>query len=154
MDTFSDGKDKLISINNTVEAHKLEMKSLIGLHALSGCDTVPMMFGIGKAKALKAVKDAPLSLLGEKDVDIEKVMQEATVFISRCYGQCITGSSENRKTIWKRKTDSAKKSERPPALKSLPPTDEAMKENIKRAHFTAALWKNCASGSPPPMSPL
>ena len=83
MDTFSDGKDKLISITNTVEAHKLEMKSLIGLHALSGCDTVPMMFGIGKAKALKAVKDAPLSLLGEKDVDIEKVMQEATVFVSR-----------------------------------------------------------------------
>ena len=65
MDTFSDGKDKLISINNTVEAHKLKMKSLIGLHALCGCDTVAMMFGIGKAKALKAVKDAPLSLLGE-----------------------------------------------------------------------------------------
>ena len=97
---LSDGKDKLISITNIVEAHKLEMKSLIGLHALSGCDTVPMMFGIGKAKALKAVKDAPLSLLGEKDVDIEKVMQEATVFVSRCYGQCSAGSSENRKTIW------------------------------------------------------
>ena len=86
MDTFSDGKDKLISINNTVEAHKLEIKSLIRLHALSGCDTVPMMFRIGKAKALKAVKDAPLSLLGEKDVDIEKVTREAIVFVSRCYG--------------------------------------------------------------------
>ena len=153
MDTFSDGKDKLISITNTVEAHKLEMKSLIGLHALCGCDTVAMMFGIGKAKALKAVKDAPLSLLGEKDVDIEKVMQEATVFVSRCYGQCSAGSSEKRKTIYKRKTDSAKKSARPPALKSLPPTDEALKENIKRAHLTAALWKNCAPGSLPPMSP-
>ena len=79
-------------------------------------------------------------------------MQEATVF-SRCYGQCSAGSSENRKTILKRKTDSAKKSARPPALKSLPPTDEALKENIKRAHLTAALWKNCAPGSLPPMSP-
>ena len=88
-----------------------------------------MMFGIGKAKALKAVKDAPLSLLGEKDEDIEKVMQESTVFVSRCYGQCSAGSSENRKTIWKRKTDSARKSARLPALKSLPPTDEALKEN-------------------------
>jgi len=66
MDIFSDGKDKLISITNTVEAHKMEMK-----------------FGIGKAKALKVVKDAPLSLLGEKDVDIEKVMQETTVFVSK-----------------------------------------------------------------------
>ena len=55
MDTFSDGKDKLISINNTVEAHKLIINSLIGLHALSGCDTVPMMFGIENSKAFKAV---------------------------------------------------------------------------------------------------
>ena len=35
----------------------------------------------------------------------------------------------------------------------MPPTDEALKENIKRAHFTASLWKICASGSLPPMSP-
>ena len=69
------------------------------------------------------------------------------------YGQCSAGSSENRKTIWKRKPVSAKKWARPPALKSLPPTDEALKENIKRAHLTVALWKNCEPGSLPPMSP-
>ena len=54
MDTLSDGKDKLISINYIVEAHKLGMKYLIGLHALSGCDTVPMMFGIGKTKGIES----------------------------------------------------------------------------------------------------
>ena len=154
MDTFSDGKDKLISINNTVEVHKLEIPSLIGLHALSGCDTVPMMFGIGKSKAMKSVRDAPLILLGEKDADIEEVMQEAFAFVSRCYGQYNHGSSENRQTIWKRKTDSARKSAKPTALKSLPPTDDALRENIKRAHFTAALWKNCLSGNLPPNEPL
>ena len=58
------------------------MKSLIGLHALSGCDTVSMMFGIGKSKALKAVKDAPLSLLGKTDADFDHVLQEASTFVS------------------------------------------------------------------------
>ena len=74
-----------------------------------------MMFGIGKSKVLKAVKNAPLSLLGETDADFDHILQEASTFVSKCYGQCGTGSSENRKTIWKRKTDSAKKSANPPA---------------------------------------
>ena len=102
---------------------------------------------------MKSVRDAPLILLGEKDADNEEVMQEAFAFVSRCYGQYNHGLSENRQTIWKRKTESPRKSAKPPALKSLPPTDDALRENIKRAHFTAALWKNCLSGNLPPMNP-
>ena len=34
---------------------------------------------------------------------------------------------------WK-KTDGANKSSKPPTLKSLPPTNEALEMNIKRAH--------------------
>ena len=30
-----------------------------------------------------------------------------------------------------------------PKLKSLPPTKEAFRENVKRAHFQACLWKAC-----------
>ena len=59
-------------------------------------EEIPMMFGIGKSKALKAVKDAPLILIGIKDADIEEVIQEGFTFVSTCYGQCNTGSSENR----------------------------------------------------------
>ena len=62
-----------------------------------------MMFGIGKAKALKAVKNSPLSLLGEKDAYIEEVIQEATVFVSRCYGQCSVGSSKTERQHGKEK---------------------------------------------------
>ena len=49
MDPFS-GRSKLISIENSVNAKQHIMPSLVALHAISGCDTVPMMFGIGRVK--------------------------------------------------------------------------------------------------------
>ena len=55
MDPFSGGS-KLISIKKSVNAKQHIMPSLVALHAISGCDTVPMMFGIGKVKSLKVVK--------------------------------------------------------------------------------------------------
>ena len=38
------------------------------------------------------------------------------------------------------KNDGAHKGSNPPALKSLPPTNEALEMNIRRAHYTAILW--------------
>ena len=52
MDPFSGGS-KLISIKKSVNAKQHIMLSLVALHAIPGCDTVPMMFGIGKIKSLK-----------------------------------------------------------------------------------------------------
>ena len=43
---------------------------------------------------------------------------------------------------------------KPPALRTLPPTDEALELNIKRAHFAATLMKKCLSGILPSMNPL
>ena len=45
-----------------------------------------------------------------------------------------------RRTVWKRKTDSAKFSAKPPSLKRLPPTDEALDLNIMQAHYRAVLY--------------
>ena len=79
------------------------MISLIGLHILSGCVTVPMMFGIGKSKALKAVKDAPLSLLGEIDADFDHILQEASIFVSKYYGQVVLGHQRKERPSGKEK---------------------------------------------------
>ena len=59
MDAFTD-YNKLISMSKSVAANENVIPSLIALHALSGCDSVPMMFGLGKSKALKAVSKVPL----------------------------------------------------------------------------------------------
>ena len=74
--------------------------------------------------------------------------------MAKCYGQVETSSSKNRRTIWINKTDGAKKTAKPPALQSLPPTDEALEINIKRVHYMVILWKNCITGTPPELDPL
>ena len=40
-----------------------------------------------------------------------------------------------RETIWRRKTEGVKIITKPPSLRSLPPTDEALELNIKRARY-------------------
>ena len=45
------------------------------------------------------------------------------------------------------RTDGAHKGSNPPALKSLPPTNEALEMNIRRAHYTAILWNESVSGN-------
>ena len=103
---------------------------LVALHAISGCDTVPMMFGIEKVKSLKVVEKVPLVHTGEVNAEFEEVIDEGKRFVAKCYGQVETSSSKNRRTIWINKTDGAKKTAKPPALQSLPTTDEALEINI------------------------
>ena len=64
METFIDNS-KLININKSVEYNKDIVPSLVALHALTGCDSVPMMFGIGKAKGFKALKVTALTSVGK-----------------------------------------------------------------------------------------
>ena len=152
MDSFS-SESKVMNINKSVEARQDIIKSLVGLHAISGCDTVPSMFGIGKVKSIAAVEKVPLKHLGEIKASIDDVIHEGKKFAAKCFGQPNISSSKNRKSIWISKTDGAKKTAKPPTLKSLPPTDEALELNIKRAHFMACLWKASVTGIPPMLDP-
>ena len=83
MDTFVENS-KLISINKSSEANKSIVSSLVPLHALSGCDSVPMMFGIGKSKALKS--QMPLHHVGNKKSVLKDVLKEGFEFVASCYG--------------------------------------------------------------------
>ena len=83
------------------------------------------------------------------NAEFEEVIDEGKRFVAKCYGQVETSSSKNRRTIWINKTDGAKKTAKPPALQSLPPTDEALEINIKRVHWVAVIRKNCITGTPP-----
>ena len=85
MDPFSGGS-KLISIKKLVNAKQHIMPSLVALHAISGCDTVPMMFGIGKVKSLKVVKKVPLIHIGEGNAELEEVIDKGKRFVGKCYG--------------------------------------------------------------------
>ena len=153
MDPFS-SESKVVSIKKSTHARPNIMQSIVALHAGSGCDAVPQMYGIGKGKSLSAAEKVPLNHIGEQDADMRDVIDEGKKFVAKCFGQSNTSSSKNRRTIWIGKTDGAKKSANPPTLKSLPPTDEALELNIKRAHFQAIMWKNCVTGILPALDPL
>jgi len=86
METFID-ESKLISIKKSVEYKRETIPSLVALHALTGCDSVPMMYGIGKAKGLKALKGTPLKCIGKKSSAMEDVVSEGFKFVASCYGR-------------------------------------------------------------------
>ena len=77
------GEETLISIRKTEERHKDSIPSLLAVHALTGCDTVPNMSEIGKGKALNVMKKITLQCLGEKDASYTDFMEK---FVAHCYG--------------------------------------------------------------------
>ena len=95
MEDFIEGKS-LISIRKTVEKHKDLIPSLLTVHTLTGCDTVPKMFGIGKGKALNVMKKCTLQCLGDKDTSYTNFMEESKKFVTYCYGMTEVSSSRNR----------------------------------------------------------
>ena len=140
---------RLISIHRSAQKHIEAIPPLIAIHAMSGCDYVPSMFAIGKGTALAAGKLVQLQCRGHEDVPLSDVLLESGKFIERSYGQNENSSSKNRLQLWTKKTDGAKLLAKPPFLRSLPPTDEALNLNIKPAHFQAMMWNNCTSEKPP-----
>ena len=85
MKGFSKNTD-LISIQKTVENHTEIMPYLPAYHVLTGCDTVPQMFRIGKKKALKAGKQIPLVKFMQSDSTESEYIPEAKAFVAACYG--------------------------------------------------------------------
>ena len=123
-------------------------------HALTGCDQVPMLHGIGKLTMLKTLKEHKhsLSLLGDLSANFEDVVSQATKFIGSCYGiHNAISMTDVRVKTWIKKTG-RKTTAKVPKLSSLPPTSEAFRENVKRAHLQSALWK-AALRDPPCVDP-
>ena len=54
LESLEEGRS-LISITKAAEEHGSIASCLPAMHALTGCDTVPKMFGIGKVSALNAL---------------------------------------------------------------------------------------------------
>ena len=113
---------------------------------MAGC------FGIGKKKMLNSIKEHPLNFLGKIEAPWPEVVKQATQFAVATYGQntCST-LCEARIKIWKTKI--GKGSCAVPKLCSLPPTDAAFQENLKRAHLQTFIWKNALKFEPQTLDP-
>ena len=80
-------KDSLtaISINESVKKHKSVVSFTLAAHVLRGCDSVPKLYGIGKAKAINALKSVSLSVFGNPESSETEYVDDAKHFIARCY---------------------------------------------------------------------
>ena len=131
-----------IDIRATAKEHDNILPNLLAAHGLSGCDTVAPCYGIGKMKILKTLKQGnhSLSCLGVSNANWPDVVKQAPSFMLPCYGVPKLGSmTQARANLWK--TRVGRGSSTMPKLCSLPPTDPAFMEKLKRAHFQICIWK-------------
>ena len=131
----------ILDIKLTQAKHKEIVTNLLPAHAISGCDTVACYLGFGKGRVIKHLKEGcDLSAIGNVDASLQQVIDQATRFISACYGmKDSTDMSHTRLLVWGKMN--CKRHSSSPNLTSLPPTREAFIENEKRAHFQTVLWR-------------
>ena len=96
MNGFTKDSSTTISINETDKKHKSIVRSILADHALTGCDSVPKSYGIGKAKAFNALKSVSLSVFENPKSSEAEYIHDAKSFIARCCGVDNKNSSKNR----------------------------------------------------------
>ena len=129
----------LIVSNTTEQLDPRKCSQLLGLHALSGCDTVSYPFGKGKTSALKLLEiDIPCidQVLGQPDVTHARLKATAESFFLPLDGQkSCTAMSDARDRFFR-----GRKKSQP--LKKLQPTDANLQRHVLRAHLQKLLlWK-------------
>ena len=118
---------------------------LLGMHALSGCDTVSYPFNKGKVSALNAlmVGDFPelFQVLGEANATRGELLQTGQRFFCAMYDQPAgTSMSQARYQMY------SKKKGKPLRIMALPPTEKNLLLHVMRAHLQMMLWKVADQG--------
>lgn len=131
---FANGKaqSSVSRVNDIADILDTKCSNLIGLHCISGCDSVSSIFGVSKSKMVKhGLTEGELSQLGEREAI------KSTQFIPLLYTlygcQEFTGSlSELRYKLL---------AEKGKIGRQLPPTEDVWMWHVKRAHAQAMIWK-------------
>ena len=86
MEAFASNRP-MVDINKTAKRDAEIVPSLIAAHALSGCDGVPKMFGIGKKKIVSVLQQGfHLQKLGDIQSEKTSIIEECSKFVAACYG--------------------------------------------------------------------
>ena len=117
----------IIDVNKVVQQHDAIIPILLGAHALSGCDTVSSLAGIGKATVFKKLTTFTDTLpLGDLSASLDEVRDSCLRFVATLYGKDQEASLNTmHANIFKKKI--AGQHHIPPKLSSLPPTMAAFK---------------------------
>ena len=137
----------LLDVSKTVKGLGARCANILGVHALSGCDTVSFAFGKGKATAVSILKNKDLpdmdAVFGNETATQDQILTVGRDFILKLYGQAEAASMhEARFNLFRKR-------QKPPPLKCLPPTDANLVLYCLRAHLQVMLWKSADVRSPP-----
>ena len=142
-------KSRIVQLSNVVDnlSKNLDrnvrlcefLRSLIGLHSLTGCDTVAAFAGKGKYKALQlALSNAPyvraLLEIGANLVLTEETMATVETFVCQLYGKkCVSVD------VLRFELHCAKGGKVAPEV--LPPRQSSLTLHVTRANYQAAIWR-------------
>jgi hypothetical protein len=137
----------VLDINATCADLGPNCLQLLGMHALSGCDTTSYPFGKGKISALNTLLagDFPglADVLGEVSTTQADLMEAAKPFFNALYRQRpVTSIESARFTLFTKKKKS-------PKVMALPPTSANLLQHVMRAHLQVMLWKVADQQGPP-----
>ena len=153
MEAFANNRS-MVNINKTAKRNTEIVPSLIATHALSGCDSVPKMFGIEKKKIVSVLQQGfHLQKFGDIESEKTSIIEECSKFVAACYGfKGELNLTKARFSLWvKRTKKKLTATQRPTKSESLPPTTEVFQLNVLRMYFQACIWMNCLEENPPEM---
>ena len=137
----------VLDVSKTIEQlGPRKCSQLLGLHALSGCDTVSYPFGKGTTSALKLLEiDIPGidQVLRQPGATHDQLKETEDIFFLPLYGQkSCTAMSDDRDRFFRGR-------KKPQPLKTLQPTDANLQLHVLRIHLHMLLWKAADQRDPP-----
>jgi hypothetical protein len=124
--------------------------SLIGLHAFTGCDSTSSFHGKGKATFFHLVKEndrfvMALTQLGQSFNVESELISPLEALVCQAYKSNTESVDKARYLLFcTGSKDGA----------SLPPTQDALTQHVKRANYQAAIWRYCLESQPEVPSPI
>ena len=127
------------------------LKALIGIHALTGCDTVSAFCGKGKWKAIQLLqkKSEYLQVMGRigETWDLsEEVFRAKEAFVCNLYGNEVYSVDLLRYKLYCAKGGKVEP-------EALPPCQSSLRLHVKRSNYQAAIWRRALSPCPDIPSP-
>jgi len=136
--------------NNDLEEDLL--KSLPSLHALSGCDSVSAVNGIGKGKWLKTITKREGYIFATQALRETIIVDESTASIIEklfCHLYGMPQENEINEARYRKFCEN-----KIPEPHQLPPTKDELLQHIKRANYQSFIWKRALHANPDIPSPV
>ena len=144
---FPNNPVKLYDINSVIQSlHPAVKRHLLFAHAITGCDTVSALFGMGKQKALSVLERGEdnwvtLDIFKQPDATRDEIAEAGEKFLLKLYGATQSNSLDKYRYVrYMQQVSNTSLTSAGFKLESLPPTSAAAKFHAFRTYHTVQQW--------------